>query len=453
VINLERFPSDFIWGTAISSFQTEGYSTANGAGRSIWDDFVLRNGKIKNQDKNGIGCNFYTHYKEDIQILRKLGIRNFRFSIAWPRIYPNGYGHVNHPGLDFYKRLIDECLENGIRPWVTLYHWDLPSALEKKGGWTNRTIINWFREYVLTIAMHLGDRVKDWIVLNEPVAFTGAGYFLGLHAPGRMGMGNFIPAMHHVALCQAEGARLLRSEFKDAHIGTTFSMSHIESVSENVADIMAAEKVHALLNRLFLEPSLGLGYPIKTLPFLQKVESYMHAGDEKKLEFDFDFIGIQNYTREIVGSQWYTPYLQARIIPAKLRNVPLTAMDWEICPTALFNVLKFAANYEKVKNIIVTENGAAFIEPQPFSGEADGTRIEFLKQNIYQMRKALSETEKIKGYFVWSLLDNFEWAEGFKPRFGLVHVDFETQKRSIKHSGYWYRKFIMEQMANIEVPI
>ena len=290
--------------------------------------------------------------------------------------------------------------------------------------------------------MHLGDRVKDWIVMNEPMAFTGAGYFLGLHAPGKMGMGNFIPAMHHAALAQAEGARILRSEYKNANIGTSFSMSQVQPFSDNPGDIIASEKVHALLNRLFLEPALGYGYPVKELPFLQKVEKYFRPGDEKRMEFDFDFIGVQNYTREIVTSNWYTPYMQARMIPAKLRNVPLTAMDWEIYPPALYNVLKFAAGYDKVKNIIVSENGVAFLEPHIHSGEADTNRIEFLKQNVYQLQKALSETDKIKGYFVWSLLDNFEWAEGYGPRFGLIHVDYETQERIVKDSGRWYQQFL-----------
>jgi beta-glucosidase len=448
-MNFEQFPSDFIWGTAISAAQTEGMPQADGAGLSIWDEFSLRKGKIKNKHHAQIGCNFYTHYKSDLAMVKKLEIPNFRFSIAWPRIYPNGYGHVNHPGLDFYKRLVDTCLEQGIRPWATLYHWDLPAAIEAQGGWTNRSIVGWFKEYVLTIAMHLGDRVKDWFVLNEPMAFTGAGYFLGLHAPGKMGMGNFIPAMHHAALCQAEGARILRSEFSNANIGTTFSMSQVQPASENPSDLQAADKVHALLNRLFLEASLGYGYPTKELPFLEKVEKYFRPGDEKRMEFDFDFIGIQNYTREIVTSNWYTPYLGAKMIPAKDRKVPLTAMDWEIYPPALYNVLKFAASYEKVKSIIVSENGAAFLEPQPHNGLADMARIEFIKQNIYQLKKAISESDKIKGYFIWSLLDNFEWAEGFDPRFGLIHVDFETQKRTIKHSGYWYRKFILEQLSNM----
>jgi beta-glucosidase len=230
-------------------------------------------------------------------------------------------------------------------------------------------------------------------------------------------------------------------------------MSQVEPLTQNPADIIASEKIHALLNRLFLEPALGYGYPVKELPFLQKVERYMRQGDEKRMQFDFDFIGVQNYTREIVAANWYTPYLQARIIPAKLRNVALTAMDWGIHPPALHHVLKFAAGYDNVKSIIVSENGAAFHEPQPHNGESDNNRIEFLKQNVYQLQKALSETDKIKGYFVWSLLDNFEWAEGFDPRFGLVHVDFETQKRTIKHSGYWYRKFIMEQMSKAEITI
>lgn len=445
MISSEQFPADFIWGAAVSAAQTEGHSMADGAGMTIWDAFVLKKGKIKNGVPYTHSCNFYTHWKEDIQLLKRLEIPNFRLSIAWPRVHPTGYGHVNHPGLDFYKRVIDYCLECGIRPWVTIYHWDLPLALENQGGWTNRSIVNWFREYVLTLAMHLGDRVNDWVVLNEPMAFTGAGYFLGLHAPGRYGMRNFLPAVHHAALCQAEGGRILRSELQGSNIGTSFSMSQVEPLTQQPADILAANRVHTLLNRLFLEPSLGLGYPIKDLPFLSKIESFMKPGDDKRLAFDFDFIGVQNYTREMVSANWFTPYLHAKLIPAKLRNVPTTAMDWEVYPPALYQVLKWVSAYKQVKQIIVTENGAAFHEPQPFNGEADHHRIEFLKQNIYQLRKAMAETDKIKGYFVWSFLDNFEWAEGYNPRFGLVHVDFKTQIRTIKHSGYWYRKFIMEQ--------
>lgn len=442
----DKFPFDFIWGTAISSAQAEGMPQADGAGYSIWDSFALKKGKIKNNHTNQVSCNFYENYNNDIEILRKLEIPNFRFSIAWNRVYPVGYGHVNHPGLDFYKKLIDKCLENNIRPWVTLYHWDLPKLLEDKGGWTNRSIVSWFREYALTLAMHLGDRVKDWIILNEPLTFTGAGYFLGIHAPGRTGLGNFLPAMHHATLCQAEGARIIRSELKNSNIGTTFSLTHVQPVSEKQNDINASNRIHALLNRLYLEPALGYGYPIKELPFLSKVEKYIKQGDEKRMEFDFDFIGVQNYTREIVKSNWLTPYIGARIVPAKDREVELTAMGWEIFPTALYNTLKFVSGYEKINSIIVSENGVAFDEPSQYENYTDKNRIEFLKQNIAQLLKAVKEFEKIKGYFVWSFLDNFEWAEGYHPRFGLVHVDFKTQKRTVKQSGYWYRKFILEQL-------
>lgn len=440
------FPSDFHWGVAMSAAQVEGMPLHDGAGPSIWHEFSKKSRRIKNRHSPNHACNFYTHYKSDIGIIKQLGIPNFRFSTAWPRILPQGVGAINHKGLDFYKRITDECLEQNIEPWLTLYHWDLPQALENKGGWTNREMLDWFGEYVYTCAKHLGDRVNHWIVLNEPMAFTGAGYFLGLHAPGKLGMRNFIPAMHHAALCQSLGGNILRAELPSASIGTSFSMSSIHPASQNPKDLMAAERVHALLNRLFLEPTLGLGYPSKELPFLKKVEKYMRDGDENQLIFDFDFIGIQNYTREVVAAHKWIPYMGAKVISAKKRKVKTTAMGWEIYPDALTEVLDFTASYPMVKKIFITENGAAFEEPQPFDGQDDTHRMDYLKENINAVLQAQSLSDKIKGYFVWSLLDNFEWAEGYNPRFGIVHVDFESEKRSIKRSAYWYKDFIAKQL-------
>src|SRR5690606_3832259 len=264
--------------------------------------------------------------------MSSLILPDFMFSLQWQLILPEGIGRVNTAGLDFYNRLIDRCLEKGIEPWVTLYHWDLPYELEQKGGWTNRDIINWFREYTYTCASEFGDRVKHWMVLNEPMVFVGAGYFMGVHAPGRTGMKNFLAAMHHATICQAEGARAIKQFYPHAEVGSTFSCSHIEPYRQIEKDILAAKRVDALLNRLFIEPALGMGYPVQELKFLNGVEKMMVAGDDVLLKFDFDFIGVQNYTREIIKHSFFTPWIRASNVEAKKRNVPITLMKWEVYP-------------------------------------------------------------------------------------------------------------------------
>ena len=238
-----------------------------------------------------------------------MGIPAYRFSISWARLFPEGKGKLNKAGVDFYNRIIDLCLELGIEPWITLYHWDLPYALEMKGGWTNRDIIGWFSDYVATCVGLFGDRVKHWMVLNEPMAFTGAGHFLGIHAPGRKSVSAFLAATHHAAMCQAAGGRIVRQLQPHAHIGTTFSCSHIEPFSNDAAHLAAATKIDALLNRLFIEPLLGMGYPTQDLRILQRIEKYMRPGDEDALAFDMDFIGLQNYTREIVRHSYLMPFV------------------------------------------------------------------------------------------------------------------------------------------------
>lgn len=438
------FGNNFTWGAAISASQTEGAYNSYGKGMSIWDDFSSKKWKIKNRDNNKTACDFYHNYNEDLLLAKHLNIKHFRFSISWPRLMPDGIGAINSEGIDFYNKVIDRCLELDITPWITIYHWDLPLFLEKIGGWTNREILIYFFDYVKLCATKFGDRVKHWMVLNEPMAFTGAGYFLGVHAPGRRGLSNFLPALHHAALCQSIGGRIIKEVRPDAEVGTTFSFSHIEPKSQKEKDILAAKKIDALLNRTFLEPTLGLGYPIKELPFLRKIEKYFLPRDEEKLKFQFDFIGAQVYTREIARRSPFIPYINANIVPAVKRNVDLTAMKWENYPNALYHTLKFLSTYKDIKKIYVTENGAAFPD-ELINGQINDTkRIEYLQKSIAGMLKAKNEGVNVQGYFLWSLLDNFEWAEGYHPRFGIIHIDYETQKRTIKQSGNWYRDFIEE---------
>lgn len=438
----EDFGEDFIWGISASAVQTEGAHDLHGKGISIWDEFVTKKNKILNKDNHYVAADFYNQYKTDIDLIKQMGIPNFRFSLSWSRILPNGTGEVNPAGLDFYHNVIDYCLEKDIQPFITLYHWDLPLALEKRGGWVNREVLSWFEEYVKVCVTAFKDKVTHWMVLNEPMVFTGAGYFLGVHAPGKKGFKNFIPAMHHAVLCQAIGYNAIKDIDPNAQVGTTFSCSYVTPHTSSIRDKKAAFRVDALINRLFIEPSLGLGYPEDALPFLKKVKKYVMPNDDSLMKVTFDFIGIQNYTREVVAYSIFTPFIKAKIIPADTRKVFYTAMDWEVYPESIFEMITKYDAYEGVKKIMITENGASFPDEVIDGVVADDKRINYLKSYLKQVLKAKLVSAKLSGYFVWSLTDNFEWGEGFKQRFGLIHIDYETKQRTVKNSGWWYKDFL-----------
>lgn len=441
-LNKALFGEDFKWGVSTAAFQIEGACDADGKGISIWDAFTAKKGKVLNGHKADVACDFYNNYRADIDLVKKLHIPNFRFSISWTRVLPNGTGEVNQAGIDYYNRVIDYCISQGIEPWVTIYHWDLPQILEDKGGWTNRGIVGWFTDFVTLCAKSFGDRVKYWMVMNEPSVFSGAGYFFGIHAPGRTGLKNFLPVIHHVVLCMVAGAKKLREILPAAIIGTTFSCSYIEPRSDNKRDVKAAKVADALVNRLFIEPVLGLGYPIGDMPVLKGLEKFYQPGDEQNMVFDFDFIGLQNYTREIVRYSYFTPYINASLVKAKDRNVDTTVMGWEVYPPAIYHIIKKFDAYPQIKKILITENGAAFPDSLADDEVSDPKRVAYLLDHLKQVLKAKQEGCNVEGYFVWTLTDNFEWAEGYHPRFGLVHVDFTTQKRIIKSSGKWYADFL-----------
>ncbi|HPI12694.1 MAG TPA: GH1 family beta-glucosidase [Catalimonadaceae bacterium] len=440
----DQFPESFAWGVSTAALQTEGAWNEDGKSPSVWDNFSARKGKIHKGHNAKVACDFYHRYQEDAELLRFLGIPNFRFSIAWSRILPNGTGRINDKGMDFYKSLIDTLLEKGITPWPTLYHWDLPQSLEDKGGWTNRDILHWFEDFANTVGIGLGNRgIQNWMVLNEPMVFTGAGYFLGYHAPGKRGFSNFIPAMLHAALCTRIGEEVLRSHQSEITIGSTYSCSFITPKSVREKDLEAAKRADALLNRLFVEPAMGLGFPLDDLPMLKPVEKWMKQGDDSALKANLDFIGVQNYTREVAEACWYVPYLKARLVNARKRGVPHTDMQWEVYPEALYEMLVQFHRYQPEKPVIVTENGAAFPDLYGGSGTVhDPLRVQYLQQHISQVRRAMNDGVPVSGYFVWTLMDNFEWAEGYRPRFGLVYTDFPSQKRIIKDSGRWYSEFL-----------
>jgi len=440
------FGDDFLWGVAIAAAQNEGAHNIDGKGLSIWDTFIKRNGKVKSGHSHYVSSDFYHRYKDDLLLVKALGFKVFRFSISWPRILPEGTGKINKEGILFYHRVIDECLKLDLVPFVTLYHWDLPAALEKEGGWSSHLMLKWFSRYVTICAEEFGTKVKNWIVLNEPFGFTSLGYMLGKHAPGKIGMRNFLPAVHHAVLAQAEGGRILRKLVPHAYIGTTFSCSEAVPYTDKKEDIDAAMRADILLNRLMLEPTLGDGYPRADFKFLDKLELFNKAWKfQERMAFDFDFIGLQNYFPVVIKYNPLIPILMASEVKALKRNVPSTSMGWEINSMSFYRILKQFAAYKNIKEIIVTENGASFKDELKDGAVNDQQRINYFKEYIEAMLLAKKEGVNVKGYFAWTLTDNFEWSEGYHPRFGLVHVDFKTQLRTVKNSGYWFRDFLRSQ--------
>lgn len=448
-----NFGKDFVWGTATAAYQIEGAWNEDGKSESVWDHFThFKKGKIKTKENGDVACDFYHRYESDIELMQKMNIPASRFSIAWTRIMSpisgtnmNGRFEgqaINQKGIDFYHRVIDKCLKENVAPWITCYHWDLPQILEDKGGWANRDSIKWFEEYVDVISKAYGDKVKNWMVFNEPMAFVPLGYLVGVHAPGYVNFGKFYKAVHNVVMCHGAGGRIIRANVKDANIGTTFSCSHIDPKNDKPGNIKAATRADAFINRLFLDPVMGLGYPIKDLPAAKHIEKHIQPGDEKLMHFDFDFVGLQNYSRFVAKKLALIPIIHAINVPAKKLGHDITEMGWEVYPEGIYHLLKKYDAYKNIRKIIVTENGAAFPD-EVVNGEVnDVKRLQFIKDYLKQVLRAKREGVKVDGYFIWSFMDNFEWAEGYKPRFGIVHNDFNTQKRTVKASGKWFSEFL-----------
>lgn len=438
-----------MWGAAISAAQTESAVYKDGKGPSIWDDFsTTRRGifnkrpLIKHGHRISDSCDFYSHYEEDILKLKYLGFKHFRFSISWPRVMPDGI-HVNEAGFDFYKRVTDCCIRYGIEPWITLYHWDLPSALQKQGGWANRRIIDWFEHFSEACIRRLPE-VKKWIILNEPSVFVGAGYLFGKHAPGIKSLNAFFPAAHHAMLTLAHTYKHLKNINPSLHIGSSFSFTHIEPFDNSAKEIKAAETADLLINRFLFEPHLGLGYPAGMPPVLSGILKYIQKGDEDRLAAGLDFTGIQTYTCEVFRHNALNPMFRLRHIPADKRTLLLTAMNWEVAPQSLYHCVMKVHAYGTGKPIYITENGVAYRDNPVFGKVADTARTEYFKAHIAELFRAIQAGADVGAYFVWSLLDNFEWAEGYEPRFGLIYVDFQSKERIIKDSGYWFRQLLAD---------
>jgi beta-glucosidase len=439
-VPLLRFPDGFQWGAATASYQIEGGWQEDGKGESIWDRFAHTPGRIKNGDTGDLACDSYHRSLEDVALLREMHLRSYRFSIAWPRIQPDGRGPANAKGVDYYRRLIDALLENGIRPFPTLYHWDLPQALEDAGGWPNRDLAGRFADYAELVVKALGDRVKHWMIFNEPVVFTTFGYLVGIHAPGRRDPDAFLRATHVVNLAHGDAFRAMRSLAPDAAIGTAFSMSHCEPASDRLADREAAERWHRFVNEWYLAPALRGRYPEAYRDGVPVERLGVRPGDMERVRAPLDFVGINLYVRTIVADDPADKNVGARLVGGMGGGRgPRTDFGWEVWPDALHDmILRVTRDYDRPV-IEITENGCSYGDAPDARGVVnDVRRIEFYRGYLEAVHRAIQAGADVRGYHAWTLLDNFEWGEGFAQRFGLVYVDFATGRRTLKESGRWY---------------
>jgi beta-glucosidase len=450
------FPKNFYWGAATAAYQIEGAWQEDGKGESIWDRFSHTPGKIKNGDTGNVACDSYHRWPQDIALLRAMNLNSYRFSISWPRIQPAGSGSANSKGVDYYSRLVDALLDAKIRPFVTLYHWDLPQALEDNGGWPNRDTTSRFADYVELMARALGDRVSDWMLFNEPFAFTYLGYLEGTHAPGRNSIVDFLRASHTVNLAQGAGFRALKATRPSARVGTAFSMSSWEAATDSEADRLAAERAHAITNLWFLEPALKGRYP-QALSFFPETAMRIKSCDLDKTRVPLDFIGINLYRRTIARAPTTIErisHAQQWLFPVKMADGPQgpkTGNGWEVWPQAMYDIVTRITRDFNRPQIEITESGCAYNDAPDVSGAIrDTRRIQYHRQYLQALAASIADGADVRGYHAWSLIDNFEWAEGFSQRFGLAYVDFKTQLRTIKESGSWYAKVAAENRVDPE---
>jgi beta-glucosidase len=439
-----EFPNDFLWGASTASYQIEGAWNEDNKGLSIWDTFSHKTGKVKHGDTGNVACNHYHLYKHDVVLMKELGLKAYRFSTSWPRFFPEGRGKANTKGRDFYNRLVDELLENNIEPWLCFFHWDLPQALQDKGGWTNRDMVYYYCDYSSYVAEALGDRVKHFMMLNEPNSFSILGHVLGLHAPGVQDISAFAATAHHLNLATGVGLERLRSQNSSWQLGTVINLQPVEPNTDRDQDIEAAQLFDALWNRLFLDPLYKGKYPEMVVGML---EDYVQAGDLGQIQQPLDFLGMNLYNRILIEADPKS-LVGLRIAPPPPK-AELTDMGWEVYPKALYNQLKDLQNNYDNPKVFVTENGAAFKDTLVNGKVRDAQRIRYLARHLEALRRAKEEGANVQGYFVWSLLDNFEWAEGFEKRFGIVYVDYATQKRIPKDSYFWYQQTIREGGFNL----
>lgn len=444
--NKVQFPEHFYWGSATAAYQVEGAWNEDGRGESIWDRFSHTPGNVHLGDTGDVACDHYHRWKQDIALMKELGMTSYRFSIAWPRILPEGRGKVNPAGVDFYSRLVDGLLEQGIEPFVTLYHWDLPQVLQDEGGWTVRSTAEAYIEYVEVVTRALGDRVKHWATFNEPWCSSFLSYEYGEHAPGYRNTGMAVCASHHILLAHGWAVPVIRKNSPEAEVGIVLNPAAAEPASPSIEDYRAFTRLDSNFNRWFLDPLYGRGYPADsvahyiadgTLP--PEGMTYVLPGDMDVIAAKTDYLGVNYYTRFVLRSEEIP---EEQNLPRTVFRAPRcewTEMNWEVFPEGLYRLLcRLYFDYQPQK-IYITENGASYKDQVTAEGEIhDSKRTAYLREHLRMVHRAIQAGVPVEGYFVWSLMDNFEWARGYSQWFGIVHVDYETQQRIVKDSGKWY---------------
>jgi beta-glucosidase len=439
-----RFPEGFVWGSATSSYQIEGAADEDGKGESIWDRFCAEPGRIADGTSGAAGVDHYHRWREDLDLLVELGLGAYRFSIAWPRVVPDGDGGVNQKGLDFYDRLVDGLLARGIQPLPTLYHWDLPQALQDRGGWTTRETALAFAEYATSVAERLGDRIGTWMTLNEPFVSAVLGHVTGVYAPGLTDEATGFAASHHLLLAHGFGVERLRAAAPESRVGIVLNFTPVEAGTDSEADRAEAARIDDRDNRWYVEPIAGLGYPEHSDLHLRWDRREVHDGDLELIAAPIDVLGVNYYTRQVIFTE---PPEDDRW------RLPLTELGWEISPPSFGDLLIDLHLRYGFPSLLVTENGAAMPDAERVDGQIhDLDRIAYLREHLAQVHRAIEVGAPVEGYLVWSLLDNFEWAEGYSKRFGIVEVDLDTFERRLKSSALWFAKVARSGVVVLDRP-
>jgi beta-glucosidase len=432
----KSFPEGFTWGTATAAFQIEGATREDGRGESIWDRFAATPGKIRTGETGDPACDSYHRYPQDIALMKELGMNGYRFSMAWPRIIPDGSGAVNPAGLDYYDRVVDGLLEAGITPYVTLYHWDLPQALQDKGGWGNRATIEALVRYVDITVSRLGDRVKHWATFNEPWCVALLSHHIGEHAPGMHDLRLALQVGHHVLVAHGEAVPVIRSRCPDGEVGIVLNLEPHYPATDTAADQIATRLGHARFNLWFLDPIMGRGYPQDAWDDYGDCVPTVLPGDMDTIAQPLDFLGINYYSRRVCHDPAGG---QGRVLNRR-DNQRVSDRDWEIFPQGLYDTLLWVHTDYELPKLVITENGISCADVVVEGSVHDPARIDYHKQHLEMALKAIQAGVPLRGYFVWTLMDNFEWAFGTSSRFGLTYVDFATQERLIKDSGRWFSR-------------
>ena len=441
------FPPNFVWGAATSSYQIEGAWDTDGKGESIWDRFAHTPGKVIDGSNGDVACDHYHLYADDVALMADLGLQAYRFSVAWPRILPDGRGRINQAGLDYYSRLVDTLLAANITPFTTLYHWDLPQALQDRGGWPVRATAEAFAEYADVVSRHLGDRVKQWITINEPWCVAFLSHQVGEHAPGWQDWPKAIVASHHVLLAHGLAVPIIRANIADAAVGITLNFTPAEPASPSRADFEATRWFDGYFNRWFIEPLYGRGYPADMVAdyaaagHLPNGLDFVQRDDLEVIGALTDFMGVNMYTREVVRAQDAVDNLPQTVFAAPAEE--RTDIGWEVHAQSLYRLLLRLYSHYQIGKLYITENGAAYSDAPDANGRInDQRRVKYLRDHLAACHRAIQAGVPLDGYFQWSLMDNFEWAKGYEQRFGMVWVDFATQQRIPKASAEWYQAAI-----------